>query len=282
MAGGPRYDAHSAYVKGRTLAATGDWTDRHLGALVGVAARDHGQRPFVTFTDGATGERTELGCATFENWAAKTANLLVEDMGLAPGDLLAVDLGTHWTALVIHAAAWRAGVTLALPGAWDGAAAFAVHEEVAAGGAVPAGPRLLIGSGFGGRLTGVAGATGDAVPFGEDVLGFPDDFSDVRPDPEAPALLVAQGPRTHADLLGAAADLAAQVDLAPGDRYASTVGLDDAKGIVAGLVLALGLGGGLVLVRDTAEDRLADLIASERCSALLSRGTDGRIEAVRR
>ncbi len=259
------------------MAAAPDWTGGHLGALVAAQAAAHGQRPFVTFTDGATGERTELGCATFENWTAKAANLLVEDLGLTAGDVLGVDLGTHWTALVLQAAAWRAGLVLALPPAWEAATAFAVREGVEV--PLARAPRVLVGDGFGGRLTGPAG---EAIPFGEEVLGFPDDFADEVVQPEAPGILVGRDrPRSHAHLLGGAADLAAQVGLEPGDRYASTVLADDAKGIVAGLVLALGLGGGLVLVRDTAEDRLPDLIASERCAALLTRGADGRIDAAR-
>jgi uncharacterized protein (TIGR03089 family) len=262
------------------VAGADDRTDRHLGGLVRAVARAHGQRPFVTFTDGATGERTELGCATFENWAAKAANLLVEDLGLAPGDVLGVDLGSHWTTMVIHAAAWRAGVVLALPGAWADAAAFAVREGSELCDEAATGPRLVVGAGFGGRLTGPAG---EAIPFGEEVLGFPDDFDDVVAGADAPALRVAPGDdRSHAALLGAAVDLAAEVGLRPGDRWASTVAAEDAEGLVAGLVLALGLGGGLVLVRSTEPDDLAALAGSERCSAVLARDGDGAVGVLRR
>ena len=43
-------------------------------------------RPLLTWYDDATGERTELSGATLANWVAKTANLLVDGLGLGPGD----------------------------------------------------------------------------------------------------------------------------------------------------------------------------------------------------
>lgn len=250
---------------------TASWGRRHVGALVAAAARAHGQRPLVTYSDGATGERTELGCATFENWVAKTANLLVEELGLGPGDVLASALGTHWTTMVISAAAWRVGAAVALPGAGAGAAAVAVREGLPA--PEVAGPRLLVGAGLAGRL---AGDPGDAVPFAEEVLSFPDDFDDGNHDPEAPVLLVPapDGPvaRSSAELLAAAAAAVEAAGVAPGDRYASTLPLDTPEGVVAGPVAALALGGGLLLVHATPPDRLPALLAAERCTAVLGPG----------
>ena len=41
-------------------------------------------RPLLTWYDDATGERTELSGATLANWVAKTANLLVDEVGPEP------------------------------------------------------------------------------------------------------------------------------------------------------------------------------------------------------
>ena len=53
-------------------------------------------RPLVTFYDHASGERTELSVATYANWVAKTASLLVDELDLERGQVLRVDLPTHW------------------------------------------------------------------------------------------------------------------------------------------------------------------------------------------
>ncbi|WP_374609845.1 TIGR03089 family protein, partial [Gordonia sp. (in: high G+C Gram-positive bacteria)] len=56
-----------------------------------AAVTDH-SRPLLTYYDDATGERTELSAATLGNWAAKTANYLRDEIGVAEGDVVAVDL----------------------------------------------------------------------------------------------------------------------------------------------------------------------------------------------
>jgi uncharacterized protein (TIGR03089 family) len=79
--------------------------------LAGLLRSDPG-RPLVTFYDDATGERVELSVATYANWVAKTASLLVDELDLARGDQILVDLPTHWLGPVFLGAAWTAGLTL--------------------------------------------------------------------------------------------------------------------------------------------------------------------------
>jgi uncharacterized protein (TIGR03089 family) len=66
--------------------------------------------PLITFYDDATGERVELSTATLDNWIAKTANLLIDGLGLGPGDTAAVDLPLHWQAAVAVLACASAGL----------------------------------------------------------------------------------------------------------------------------------------------------------------------------
>jgi uncharacterized protein (TIGR03089 family) len=73
--------------------------------------RDAG-RPLVTWYDETTGERVELSVATYANWVAKTASLLVEEHDLARGDVLRVDLPLHWLTTVFLGAAWTAGLVV--------------------------------------------------------------------------------------------------------------------------------------------------------------------------
>jgi hypothetical protein len=78
---------------------------RPAEALAAELRRD-GARPLLTWYDDATGERIELSVATAANWAAKTANLLVEE------DVAAVrlDPAAHWLSVVVALGAWTAGI----------------------------------------------------------------------------------------------------------------------------------------------------------------------------
>jgi uncharacterized protein (TIGR03089 family) len=69
-------------------------------------------RPFVTYYDLATGERTELSGTTTANWVAKTANLLVDELDAESGTRIEVALPTHWLRTVWILAAWAAGGTI--------------------------------------------------------------------------------------------------------------------------------------------------------------------------
>src|SRR4051812_31192843 len=57
-------------------------------------------RPLVTFYDDATGERVEFSVKTFDNWVAKTANLLVDGLGAEPGAKVVLALPLHWQTAV--------------------------------------------------------------------------------------------------------------------------------------------------------------------------------------
>jgi len=57
-------------------------------------------------------ERTELSGATLANWVSKTANFLVDELGLAPGDVAGVNLPPHWQTSAILLACWTAGLAV--------------------------------------------------------------------------------------------------------------------------------------------------------------------------
>ncbi|MEV0156692.1 TIGR03089 family protein [Micromonospora sp. NPDC050686] len=69
-------------------------------------------RPLLTWYDDATGERTELSGATLGNWVAKTANLLVDEAGCAPGDPVGVLLPPHWQTAAVLLGCWSAKLTV--------------------------------------------------------------------------------------------------------------------------------------------------------------------------
>ena len=89
-------------------------------ALMSEQLRADPARPLVTFYDDATGERVELSVATYANWVAKTASLLVDELDLERGQRLLVALPTHWLGPVFLGAAWTAGLTVVFDGEADG------------------------------------------------------------------------------------------------------------------------------------------------------------------
>jgi uncharacterized protein (TIGR03089 family) len=114
--------------------------------------RDAG-RPLVTWYDETTGERVELSVATYANWVAKTASLLVEEHELERGDALRVDLPSHWLTTVFLGAAWTAGLVASQdaetpdavvtgPGGVDRWAAYADDLPVLACSLLPMGVRF--------------------------------------------------------------------------------------------------------------------------------------------
>ncbi|MCV7178505.1 TIGR03089 family protein [Mycolicibacterium sphagni] len=73
--------------------------------------------PRITYYDDATGERIELSSVTLANWAAKTANLLRDELGAGPGTRVAVLLPAHWQTAAVLLGVWWIGAEVVLAGA---------------------------------------------------------------------------------------------------------------------------------------------------------------------
>lgn len=252
-----------------------------LGRLIERGTASSGDRPLITWYHGALGQRVELSVRTFGNWVAKTANLLIEELGLEPGDRVAMLLPSHWQAPVALAACWRAGVSAvpAGPGverqaaavllAEAGCAACFVHEDLLA--EVPSrfpdgAPALLaVTNDLLGRSAADLGA---AQPFARLAASMPDHFDGEGATPEAEALFMAEdgGARswTQAALVEAAADLGTRLGLDGGERLYSGLGLDGIAGVVAGLAVPLVLGSGVVLEHDPDPAAIGKRLADER------------------
>ncbi len=96
--------------------------------------------PRITYYDDATGERIELSTVTLANWAAKTANLLREELGCGPGSSVAVMLPAHWQTAAVLFGVWWIGAEVVLSGTSDVALCTASRldeaDEAVAGGEV--------------------------------------------------------------------------------------------------------------------------------------------------
>lgn len=70
--------------------------------------------PRITYYDDATGERIELSTVTLANWAAKTANLLRDELGAGPGTRVAVLLPAHWQTAAVLLGVWWVGAEVVI------------------------------------------------------------------------------------------------------------------------------------------------------------------------
>jgi uncharacterized protein (TIGR03089 family) len=226
-----------------------------------------GDRPLLTWYHAAAGQRVELSARTFGNWVAKTANLLVEELGLEPGDRVGLLLPSHWLAPVALAACWRAGLSAVPAGpeldrreaaallAKAGCAACFAHEELLteAPARFPGAPPPLLAV-TADPLGRPAGDLGDALPFARLAASMPDHFDGDESPATAEALLLASpgGPRrwTLGQLVETALEVGEGLGVREGDRLYSGLGLDDADGVLAGVAVPLVHGAGVVLERD--------------------------------
>ncbi|HKC27753.1 MAG TPA: TIGR03089 family protein, partial [Jatrophihabitans sp.] len=92
-------------------------------------------RPFVTYYDEATGERSELSAKSLANWVAKTHHLLVDELGLGVADTAIVALPAHWISVPILLGCLTAGLALDSSGA--GEVAFVTPSTLAQAGDAP-------------------------------------------------------------------------------------------------------------------------------------------------
>ena len=260
----------------------------------------YGDKPFITWYADRRDERVELSFKTFDNWVAKTANLLVDELGVEPGDRVGAVMVDHWQAPVVLAACWRAGArVVALDPGPDPSpppgglvAAFVPEEHLATVGAALAETDGTMVVALTADLLGRSQHDlGKALNFTRVVPSMGDVFAG-GPDPDGEALTVVAGPGGHAgaldgsdpgpagtfdrsdprpaeaatmaELLARAAALAARTGLTDGDRMLSALPLLSLAGAVAGLLAPFTTGAGVVLARDVQPARFWKRVADER------------------
>lgn len=218
-------------------------------------------RPLITHYDDAAGSRIELSVATTVNWAAKTANWLVEECDVEPGDPVAVRLPAHWqTAGVLLGTWWCGGHVVADR---EGAGvAFVGPDETP-------GPERTTAAV---ALDPLGRGLGDSTPDGTfDYLGEArvcgDEFLPLFPVPgDTPALLDA----TVEDVLARARDRATALGIGAGDRVLSTRPWTLPDGVLDALLAPLSVGAHIVQVTNPVAERLASHQATERTTVELT------------
>lgn len=221
-------------------------------------AADSG-RPLVTFYDDETGERVELSVATFGNWVAKTANLLIDGLGAEPGARVGLLLPLHWQAAVWHIAAWCAGMVVDMGDPWGAEVIVTGPDDLAhavAGGAsdVVALSLRPLGAPFADPMP--AGV----LDYGREVAAFGDRFAPIAaPSATDPALVAGDLALSQGEIAGI--DLG---ELKRGDRVLTAADYATWPALCGGLVRPLAAGASLVLCRHLDASRLASRTVAER------------------
>jgi uncharacterized protein (TIGR03089 family) len=214
--------------------------ERQFAALLAAEP----SRPFVTYYDEVTGERSELSVKSLANWVAKTHHLLGTELGLGPGDSALVALPAHWIAVPILLGCLTAGLELTATGATD--VAFVGPDTLPLADAAD--------------VYAIAPAAA-AVGFGDRApSGASDYVTAVRP--QADAWATVQLPAGPADpglpglTRGEVVAQAAGVGLAPGERLLSTRSWSGPDDWIAVLLAPLAVGGSLVIVANAPDDEV--------------------------
>ena len=202
----------------------------------------------MTWYDDARGERVELSYKTFANWVAKTANLLVEELEVAPGERVALLLPTHWQTVVLRAACWLAGVRAG--SSQEGVAAvFAREERLGEVSAMATVPVVALTADWLGRP---AGDLGGARNFARAAAAMGDHFefegaAEGDGGPAAEAAAEAAALVELGEPLALASGLAGRLVLGERDRLHTSLPVEGPPGAVAALLAPLLAGAGVVL-----------------------------------
>lgn len=219
--------------------------------------------PRITYYDDATGERVEVSAITLANWAAKTANLLRDEMGVQPGDRVAVLLPAHWQTAAVLLGVWWCGAVVtdpAAPLAGGADVALCTAERLAEAEEAPEIAVLSLDA---------FGASVDGLPIG--VLDY---ATAVRVHGDAfvptpvPDTATALADRSVADVLGGALASARSQGFAAQDRVLSSASWSTEAELLDGLIAVLGAGASLVQVANLDEALLTRRVQVERVTAV--------------
>ncbi|HEX2176982.1 MAG TPA: TIGR03089 family protein [Nocardioidaceae bacterium] len=222
-----------------------------LPALLNSLLDSDPARPLVTFYDDATGERIELSVKSFENWVAKTANLLQDELSADPGEHVALWLPAHWQSAVWMFAAAACGVVVSHDPGTETPVDIVVCGPDSLVAATESGARERVAL----SLRPMGHAFDEALPEGTTdyagtVLAQDDSFLPIgTPDGDAPFALAPAGSRSQRELLEEGRGGAESLGLPPAGRLLTDANPADPAQFTKGVLAALVSGGSVVLNR---------------------------------
>ncbi|OBF11599.1 TIGR03089 family protein [Mycobacterium sp. 852002-10029_SCH5224772] len=220
--------------------------------------------PRITYYDDATGERIELSGVTLANWAAKTGNLLRDELGAGPGSRVAILLPAHWQTAAVLFGVWWIGAEAVLAGDADPASdlALCTAERLDEADAAVAGGEVAVLS---------------LDPFGRPAPDLPIGVTDyatavrvhgdqIVPEPRpGPAL----GGRTVDEVLADCQASAATRGLTSSDRVLSGAPWTGPAELVDGLLAIMAVGASLVQVTNADPAARARRVEAEKVTRVL-------------
>ena len=208
-------------------------------ALLDPLLRSDPAGPRITYYDDATGERIELSTATLANWAAKTGNLLRDELAAGPASRISVLLPAHWQTAAVLFGIWWIGAEAMLDSPAD--IALCTRDRLDEADAAVDGGEVAVLS---------------LDPFGKPAADLPVGVTDyatavrvhgdqIVPEGRPGPALAGQ---SVAELLAAAQGSAAAQGFTAGDRVLSTASWKTAAELVDRLLAVFAAGASLVQV----------------------------------
>jgi uncharacterized protein (TIGR03089 family) len=211
--------------------------------------------PRITYYDDATGERIELSAVTLANWAAKTGNLLRDELAAGPASRVAVLLPAHWQTAAVLFGAWWIGAEVVLGGS-TADIALCTADRLDDADATGAGEVAVL----------------SLDPFGRPAADLPIGVTDyataVRVHGDQIVAERHPGPalagRSVDEVLAACENAVTARGLVAGDRALSTASWDGPDDVIDGLLAVLAVGGSLVQVANPDPAALPRRIETEK------------------
>jgi uncharacterized protein (TIGR03089 family) len=217
--------------------------------------------PRITYYDDATGERIELSAVTLANWAAKTGNLLRDELGAGPASRVAVLLPAHWQTAAVLFGVWWIGADALLGGGPDIDVALCTAERLDEADATGAAEVAVLS----------LDAFGRPVP--DLPIGVTDYATAVRVHGDQIVAEQHPGPalagRSVEQVLAACQKAATAKALTASDRVLSTAPWDTPDDVIDGLLSVLAVGGSLVHVANPDPTALPRRIETEKVTRTL-------------
>jgi len=241
-------------------------------AVLDPLLRGGASKPRITYYDDSTGERIELSTVTFANWAAKTGNLLRDELGAGAGSRIAVLLPAHWQTAAVVFGVWWIGAEVQIGSRGREEQNNAAENADVAMCTAPTLPAADNAVGPGGEVVALS-----LDPFGRPVPDLPvgviDYATSVRVQADQIVAERRPGPalagRSAENVLASALNSAARQAISGDDRVLSTAPWDTDTQLVDGLLAPFAVGASLVQVAHPDPQALARRRTTENITRTL-------------
>jgi len=233
------------------------------GAILDPMLRSDPVGPRITYYDDATGERVELSAVTMANWAAKTGNLLRDELGAGTSSRVAVLLPAHWQTAAVLFGVWWIGAEVVLDGSADLALCTSARLDEA----------LDITAAVAGGEVAVLSLDAFGRPAPDLPFGVTDYATAVRVHGDQIVPERNPGPalagRSVEQVLADCERSAAARSLTPSDRVLSSASWDTPVELVNGLLAVMAVGASLVQVANPDPSALQRRVETEKVNRVL-------------